>query len=90
MRHQATHRHPGDPAPAALPRSPALTRPPRPPLPCLPALPRLLCLTGAPATRRPASQRHQATHWHPGDPAPAALPRAAPHIPALLPRLTCF
>ncbi|TVU26607.1 hypothetical protein EJB05_29161, partial [Eragrostis curvula] len=55
-------------------------------LPCLPALPRLPCLTGAPATRRPATQRHLATHRHPGDPAPAALPRAAPHVPALLPR----
>ncbi|TVT98338.1 hypothetical protein EJB05_56366, partial [Eragrostis curvula] len=77
MRYQATHRHPGDPAPAALPRSPALTRPPRPPLPCLPALPRLLCLTGAPATGEPAAPGDPPAPRRPGPCCPPA--RCPPH-----------
>ncbi|TVU02718.1 hypothetical protein EJB05_51788, partial [Eragrostis curvula] len=74
MRHQATHRHPGDPAPAALPRSPALLGPRSPASPPYPAS------SASPAPRRPGGRQASGTRRPTGTPAtrPLVPSRALP------------
>ncbi|TVU02713.1 hypothetical protein EJB05_51783, partial [Eragrostis curvula] len=67
MRHQATHRHPGDPAPAALPRSPALLGPRSPASPPYPAS------SASPAPRRPGGRQASGTRRPTGTPATRPL-----------------